>query len=277
MIGRCTFAQNRHCSPARWHRTRDSTHFKPLCVIKTQQPVNLAIKALFHLAADDQPVTHTPRALRGCITEQFFGLRKEPDAFGLGTAWIRDGDFDTLTVNLVECRTVKRHGQGAAPLVKARAVSIGYGARPDRQWHGQCRVLRNANQVGTGRPAGIHCDVQALALLRVFGYFDIHQKGMLCLVDMVHKPADDQRLGHRCTHRSRSHTIWQLPCELKRRPCIAGVYPIIMPAGFGVHDDCDRHNIAGCGAIGFDIYRCAHILRRCVGGRLCICPAKGQR
>ena len=239
----------------------------------------MAVKARFHRTADHQPVAHPPRALRRCIKEQLFGLREEPNTFGLGAAWIRDGDFNTLAVNLVERRTVKRHGQGAAPCVKARAISVGYGARPDRQRYRQCRGLRNTYQVGTGRPAGIHFDVQALARLCVFGYCDIHQKGMLCLVDMVHKPADDQRLGHRRTHRSGSHTIWQLPCKLKRRPRITGVYPIIMPTGFEVHDDGDRHNIAGCGAIGFDIYRCAHILRRCVGGRWClrISAANDQR
>ena len=213
----------------------------------------MAVKALFHLTADHQPVTHTPRALRGCITEQFFGLRKEPDAFCLRAARIRDSDINPLAVNLVQCRTVKRHGQRAAPCVKARAVSIGYGARPDRQRYGQCRGLRNANQVGTGRPAGIHFDVQALARLRVFGYFDIHQKGMLCLVDMVHKSADDQRLGHRRTHRSCCHTAWQLPCELKRRPGIAGVHPIIMPARFRVHDDGDGDHIARRRLTGLNI------------------------
>jgi len=251
------------------HRAGHRAYLKPLPVAKAKQAINLTVEAFIDLAGDDQPVARSPRRLRSGIAQHIFGPGKEPDFFRIRAFWIGDRDRNPLAIYFIRCLPVERHREGGAPDIEARALACSDCTITDYERYRQRAAFRHADDVGASRPAGIDFDVHLLTWLNAGGDFQVYKESVLFLVDMVHEAADDKRFRHRRADGTSGDAGGELPFELERRACITGVQPVIMPARFRVHDNCDGYGITGGRAIRFGFDRRANILRRT--GKLGLC------
>ena len=235
-------AATRHCA-------RSGAERQPFARAIAQHARDLRRRAIRRsrgpLELDQQQIALAPKRLRRGVVDQALGGEEH-----MRRAQIeRRGQRDRQPHPAVGQREIgafgQRRGQFLPPAIEARiALAARSLERADRERGRQPAAFGHADLVGAGQPVGLRRHRERCAGSRVGGNRERDQQRIVVLVDMVHQPGDQQRLGHRIARRPGLRAGRERPPETHPEARVAGVLPVTVPARFGGHRHRERHRLA---------------------------------
>ena len=209
-------------------------------------------KAISGLARfDHQRVAVTADLLWGGVVQGIFAGRIEPGIARRAAGRKGDSDPDHRAVNLELCLTAKRPRQFHAPRIEPGAVDWRHETVANDKIQRQFVMFWYADLVCARQAVNRQPDRECRPLCQSGRDVELYQQRMLGVEDMVHQISNDEAFGHRIARCADRRVLGQAPVQPRGQTRIARILPIAMPAGFGLHADCQCNHASGCRRAGF--------------------------
>jgi hypothetical protein len=214
------------------HRSGNGVELEPAVIAERDHAREFAGHGAFPLELGDDPVARPAEALLRRIIHRSVVDWKQVRLADLDRLRDGDGDAQFVARRLEMADADDRTGKGPSPLVEPAALRR---PTPNRQIEREFALLRYADLVGAGEPAGIGADRDGAG--RSDGHLQPNEHAIVALVDIVHEVSDREPRRHRIAQRSRREARRQLPFHVHRQSGIAGIQPIAVPAWRRTHVD----------------------------------------